>query len=237
MGPLSASESQSDLPLFTPPGPSVCPACTLAASQTPALTETLGHAPVPKAPACTPQALNVLGLEAACSSPEGLGGRFQPALSPRRPQPYRTLKESDSAEGDEAESPEQQVRKPTGPVPAPTDRAASIDLLEDVFNNLDMEAALQPLGQAKSLEDLRAPKDLREQPGTFDYQVWHRQGRGSAGPALSADPHVTVEETNRETVTFQGPQPTLRVSVTVNPSQGAGAHTTLTVTVGEDARA
>nr|XP_008004501.2 DENN domain-containing protein 1A isoform X2 [Chlorocebus sabaeus] len=86
------------------------------------------------------------------------------------PQPYRTLKESDSAEGDEAESPEQQVRKPAGPVPAPTDRAASIDLLEDVFNNLDMEAVLQPLGQAKSLEDLRAPKDLREQPGTFDYQ-------------------------------------------------------------------
>ncbi|XP_030775375.1 DENN domain-containing protein 1A isoform X2 [Rhinopithecus roxellana] len=86
------------------------------------------------------------------------------------PQPYRTLKESDSAEGDEAESPEQQVRKPAGPIPAPTDRAASIDLLEDVFNNLDMEAALQPLGQAKSLEDLRAPKDLREQPGTFDYQ-------------------------------------------------------------------
>ncbi|XP_021529700.2 DENN domain-containing protein 1A isoform X1 [Aotus nancymaae] len=86
------------------------------------------------------------------------------------PQPYRTLKESDSAEGDEAESPEQRVRKPVGPVPAPPDRAASIDLLEDVFSNLDMEAPLQPLGQAKSLEDLRAPKDLREQPGTFDYQ-------------------------------------------------------------------
>ncbi|XP_032107521.1 DENN domain-containing protein 1A isoform X3 [Sapajus apella] len=86
------------------------------------------------------------------------------------PQPYRTLKESDSAEGDEAESPEQRMRKPVGPVPAPPDRAASIDLLEDVFSNLDMEAPLQPLGQAKSLEDLRAPKDLREQPGTFDYQ-------------------------------------------------------------------
>ncbi|XP_077824147.1 DENN domain-containing protein 1A isoform X14 [Macaca mulatta] len=97
-------------------------------------------------------------------------GRRTSVPSPEQPQPYRTLKESDSAEGDEAESPEQQVRKPTGPVPAPTDRAASIDLLEDVFNNLDMEAALQPLGQAKSLEDLRAPKDLREQPGTFDYQ-------------------------------------------------------------------
>ncbi|KAG3287934.1 DENN domain containing 1A, transcript variant X1 [Ictidomys tridecemlineatus] len=85
------------------------------------------------------------------------------------PQPYRTLKESDSA-GDEAESPEQPARELRGPVPAPPDRAASIDLLEDVFNNLDMEAPLQPLGQAKSLEDLRAPKDLREQPGTFDYQ-------------------------------------------------------------------
>ncbi|XP_077000491.1 DENN domain-containing protein 1A isoform X4 [Tamandua tetradactyla] len=83
------------------------------------------------------------------------------------PQPYRTLKESDSA-GDEAESPEQRARQPVGP--APPDRAASIDLLEDIFSSLNMEAPLQPLGQAKSLEDLRTPKDLREQPGTFDYQ-------------------------------------------------------------------
>uniref|UniRef100_F7FKW3 DENN domain containing 1A n=1 Tax=Callithrix jacchus TaxID=9483 RepID=F7FKW3_CALJA len=97
-------------------------------------------------------------------------GRRTSVPSPEQPQPYRTLKESDSAEGDEAESPEQRVRKPVGPVPAPPDRAASIDLLEDVFSNLDMEAPLQPLGQAKSLEDLRAPKDLREHPGTFDYQ-------------------------------------------------------------------
>ncbi|XP_028743733.1 DENN domain-containing protein 1A isoform X3 [Peromyscus leucopus] len=86
------------------------------------------------------------------------------------PQPYRTLKESDSAEGDENESPEQLVREPQGPIPAPPDRAASIDLLQDVFSSLDMEAPLQPLGQAKSLEDLRAPKDFREQPGSFDYQ-------------------------------------------------------------------
>nr|KAF6314386.1 DENN domain containing 1A [Myotis myotis] len=85
------------------------------------------------------------------------------------PQPYRTLKESDSAEG-EAESPEQQAREPVGPAPAPPDRAASVDLLEDIFSSLDMEVPLQPLGQAKSLEDLRTPKDLREQSGTFDYQ-------------------------------------------------------------------
>uniref|UniRef100_A0A8C0KNL0 DENN domain containing 1A n=1 Tax=Canis lupus dingo TaxID=286419 RepID=A0A8C0KNL0_CANLU len=97
-------------------------------------------------------------------------GRRTSVSSPEQPLPYRTLKESDSAEGDEAESPEQQMREPTGPAPAPPDRAASIDLLEDVFNSLDMEVPLQPLGQAKSLEDLRTPKDLREQPGTFDYQ-------------------------------------------------------------------
>nr|XP_019584078.1 PREDICTED: DENN domain-containing protein 1A isoform X3 [Rhinolophus sinicus] len=86
------------------------------------------------------------------------------------PQPYRTLKESDSADGDETKSPEQRAREPGGPAAAPPDWVASINLLEDVFSSLDMAGPLQPLGQAKSLEDLRTPKDLREQPGTFDYQ-------------------------------------------------------------------
>ncbi|EDM00519.1 similar to RIKEN cDNA 6030446I19 gene (predicted) [Rattus norvegicus] len=97
-------------------------------------------------------------------------GRRTSISSPEQPQPYRTLKESDSAEGDETESPEQPTREPWGPTPAPPDRAASIDLLEDVFSSLDVEAPLQPLGQAKSLEDLRVPRDLREQSGSFDYQ-------------------------------------------------------------------
>ncbi|XP_054545739.1 DENN domain-containing protein 1A isoform X4 [Talpa occidentalis] len=96
-------------------------------------------------------------------------GRRTSVSSPEQPQPYRTLKESDSAEG-EAESPEQRAREPAGPAPAPPDRAASVDLLEDVFSGLDVDVPLQPLGQAKSLEDLRTPRDLREQPGTFDYQ-------------------------------------------------------------------
>ncbi|KAL1785479.1 DENN domain-containing protein 1A isoform X4 [Sigmodon hispidus] len=96
-------------------------------------------------------------------------GRRTSVSSPEQPQPYRTLKESDSA-GDETESPEQPVRELQGPIPAPPDQAASIDLLEDVFSSLDLEAPLQPLGQAKSLEDLRSPKDSREQPGNFDYQ-------------------------------------------------------------------
>lgn len=133
----------------------------------------------------------------------------EPAALPLpRPQPYRTLKESDSAEGDEAESPEQRARKPTNPAPAPPDRAASIDLLEDVFNNLDMEVPLQPLGQAKSLEDLRTPKDLREQTGTFDYQVCCLQGRGPARavavPTGGRYPQGTGKETKGETATFPG---------------------------------
>lgn len=123
-----------------------------------------------------PPGISGVGLPAPRS--EALGGRIQPALPLPRPQPYRTLKESDSAEGDEAESPEQRAREPAGPALAPPDRAASIDLLEDVFGNLDVEVPLQPLGQAKSLEDLRTPKDLREQPGTFDYQVWGGVGAG-----------------------------------------------------------
>ncbi|XP_051022792.1 DENN domain-containing protein 1A isoform X4 [Acomys russatus] len=118
-------------------------------------------------------------------------GRRTSVSSPEQPQPYRTLKESDSAEGDETESPEQLVREPWGLIPAPPDRAASIDLLEDVFSSLDMEAPLQPLGQAKSLEDLRAPKDLREQPGSFDYQRLDlcRSERGLGMAAALKLPH------------------------------------------------
>ncbi|XP_059781568.1 DENN domain-containing protein 1A isoform X3 [Balaenoptera ricei] len=119
-------------------------------------------------------------------------GRRTSVSSPEQPQPYRTLKESDSA-GDEAESPEQRAREPVGPTPAQPDRAASIDLLEDVFSSLDMEVPLQPLGQAKSLEDLRPPKDLREQPGTFDYQRLDlgrsERSRGMPGALKLAHPH------------------------------------------------
>ncbi|XP_036117152.1 DENN domain-containing protein 1A isoform X2 [Molossus molossus] len=108
------------------------------------------------------------------------------------PQPYRTLKESDSAEG-EAESPEPRARAPGTPVPAPPDRAASTDLLGDIFSSLDMEVPLQPLGQAKSLEDLRTPKDLREQPGTFDYQRLDlgrsERSRGLPGALRLAHPY------------------------------------------------
>ncbi|KAM7238474.1 hypothetical protein CapIbe_009994 [Capra ibex] len=127
------------------------------------------------------------------------------------PQPYRTLKESDSA-GDEAESPEQRAREPVGPTPAPHDRAASIDLLEDVFSNLDMEVPLQPLGQAKSLEDLRTPKDLREQPGTFDYQRLDLgrsdRSRGTPGALKLAHPHSRLWSLGQDDMAIPSKLPT-----------------------------
>ncbi|XP_040081025.1 DENN domain-containing protein 1A isoform X2 [Oryx dammah] len=127
------------------------------------------------------------------------------------PQPYRTLKESDSA-GDEAESPEQRAREPVGPTPAPHDRAASIDLLEDVFSNLDMEVPLQPLGQAKSLEDLRTPKDLREQPGTFDYQrldLGRSDGsRGTPGALKLTHPHSRLWSLGQDDMAIPSKPPT-----------------------------
>lgn len=86
-----------------------------------------------------------------------------------RPQPYRALKESDSADGDENTSPE----KPQGPGhadPPTPDSPTGISLLEGIFIGLEVEPQL--LTQAKSLEDLRITKEDENQQCTFDYQVW-----------------------------------------------------------------
>ncbi|NWQ95787.1 DEN1A protein, partial [Burhinus bistriatus] len=96
-------------------------------------------------------------------------GRRTSVSSPEQPQPYRALKESDSADGEEAVSPE----KPKEPLPASpllSSKATEINLLEDIFPNLEVETQPQPLSQAKSLEDLRTPKEEGDQRCTFDYQ-------------------------------------------------------------------
>ncbi|XP_075761766.1 DENN domain-containing protein 1A isoform X3 [Pelodiscus sinensis] len=85
------------------------------------------------------------------------------------PQPYRALKESDSADGEEAVSPEKaEEALPQNP-PAP-DQITEINLLEDIFTNLEVETQPQLLSQAKSLEDLRTPKEESAPQCTFDYQ-------------------------------------------------------------------
>uniref|UniRef100_A0A663MYW4 DENN domain containing 1A n=1 Tax=Athene cunicularia TaxID=194338 RepID=A0A663MYW4_ATHCN len=85
------------------------------------------------------------------------------------PQPYRALKESDSADGEEAISPEKS-KEPLPPSPLLSSKATEINLLEDIFPNLEVETQPQPLSQAKSLEDLRTPKEESAQRCTFDYQ-------------------------------------------------------------------
>ncbi|XP_024997089.1 DENN domain-containing protein 1A isoform X1 [Gallus gallus] len=85
------------------------------------------------------------------------------------PQPYRALKESDSADGEEAVSPEK-AKEPLPPSPLLLSNATEINLLEDIFPNLEVETQPQPLSQAKSLEDLRTPKEETDQRCTFDYQ-------------------------------------------------------------------
>lgn len=90
--------------------------------------------------------------------------------SPEQPQPYRTLKES-HAEGDEIISPEKFPEDSVlSETPAP-EAITEVNLLEDIFSHLEVPPSQHPLtiGQAKSLEDLRTPRDV-DQRCTFDYQ-------------------------------------------------------------------
>ncbi|KAF1591850.1 DENN domain-containing protein 1A, partial [Eudyptes moseleyi] len=96
-------------------------------------------------------------------------GRRTSVSSPEQPQPYRALKESDSADGEEAVSPEKS-KEPLPPSPLLSSKATEVNLLEDIFPNLEVETQPQPLSQAKSLEDLRTPKEEGDQRCTFDYQ-------------------------------------------------------------------
>lgn len=83
-----------------------------------------------------------------------------------RPQQYRTLKESDP-DGDEMISPEKESDSMTEQEQPNTD----INLLDDIFSNIGVESQPPLLSQAKSLEDLRTPKEDHEDHFTFDYQV------------------------------------------------------------------
>ncbi|XP_075040827.1 DENN domain-containing protein 1A isoform X2 [Mixophyes fleayi] len=84
------------------------------------------------------------------------------------PQQYRTLKESDP-DGDEIISPEKESDSVTD-LEQPYKEIPNINLLEDMFSNLDAEPQPPLLSQAKSLEDLRTPKEAHEDHFTFDYQ-------------------------------------------------------------------
>ncbi|NXH49697.1 DEN1A protein, partial [Dicaeum eximium] len=99
----------------------------------------------------------------------GVEGRRTSVPSPEQPQPYRALKESDSADGEDVGSPEK-AGEPLPPSPLLPSKASDVNLLEDIFPSLEVEAQPQPLCQAKSLEDLRTPKEEAEQHCSFEYQ-------------------------------------------------------------------
>uniref|UniRef100_A0A8D2PSH6 DENN domain containing 1A n=1 Tax=Zosterops lateralis melanops TaxID=1220523 RepID=A0A8D2PSH6_ZOSLA len=99
----------------------------------------------------------------------GVEGRRTSVPSPEQPQPYRALKESDSADGEDVGSPEK-AREPLPPSPLLSSKASEVNLLEDIFPSLEVDGQPQPLSQAKSLEDLRTPKEEAEQRCSFEYQ-------------------------------------------------------------------
>uniref|UniRef100_A0A1A8GKL6 DENN/MADD domain containing 1A n=3 Tax=Nothobranchius korthausae TaxID=1143690 RepID=A0A1A8GKL6_9TELE len=82
------------------------------------------------------------------------------------PQPYRSLKEVDLMEGEDAGLGAESHTAPPSPV---TEKFSNINLLGDIFVCQD-EPDSHPVTLAKSLEDLRTPKDSEELQAKFTYQ-------------------------------------------------------------------
>uniref|UniRef100_A0A7N8X6V7 DENN/MADD domain containing 1A n=1 Tax=Mastacembelus armatus TaxID=205130 RepID=A0A7N8X6V7_9TELE len=84
-----------------------------------------------------------------------------------RPQPYRSLKEVELIEGDDPSLGAESHTAPPSPV---NEKFSNINLLGDIFGCQE-EPDSQPFTLAKSLEDLRTPKDSEELQARFTYQV------------------------------------------------------------------
>ncbi|XP_018554663.1 DENN domain-containing protein 1A isoform X3 [Lates calcarifer] len=82
------------------------------------------------------------------------------------PQPYRSLKEVELIEGDDPSFGAESHTAPPSPV---NEKFSNVNLLGDIFGCQD-EPDSQPVTLAKSLEDLRTPKDPVELQAKFTYQ-------------------------------------------------------------------
>ncbi|XP_076613565.1 DENN domain-containing protein 1A isoform X2 [Chaetodon auriga] len=82
------------------------------------------------------------------------------------PQPYRSLKEVELMEGDDPAFGAESHTAPPSPV---NEKFSNVNLLGDIFGCQD-EPDSQPMTLAKSLEDLRTPKDSEELQMKFTYQ-------------------------------------------------------------------
>uniref|UniRef100_A0A8C9ZY95 DENN domain containing 1A n=1 Tax=Sander lucioperca TaxID=283035 RepID=A0A8C9ZY95_SANLU len=94
------------------------------------------------------------------------GGIIPYYLCQLQPQPYRSLKEVQLIEGDDHGFGAESHTAPPSPV---NDKFSNVHLLGDIFGCQD-EPDSQPVTSAKSLEDLRTPKDSEELQAKFTYQ-------------------------------------------------------------------
>ncbi|XP_040914173.1 DENN domain-containing protein 1A isoform X2 [Toxotes jaculatrix] len=83
-----------------------------------------------------------------------------------QPQPYRSLKEVELIEGDDPSFGAESHTAPPSPV---NEKFSNVNLLGDIFGCQD-EPDSQPITLAKSLEDLRTPKDPGDLQAKFTYQ-------------------------------------------------------------------
>uniref|UniRef100_A0A673CQT4 DENN/MADD domain containing 1A n=1 Tax=Sphaeramia orbicularis TaxID=375764 RepID=A0A673CQT4_9TELE len=87
-------------------------------------------------------------------------------IIPCRPQPYRSLKEVELIEGDDPGFGAERHTAPPSPV---NEKFSNVNLLGDIFGCQD-EPDSQPITLAKSLEDLRTPKESDDLQPKFTYQ-------------------------------------------------------------------
>ncbi|XP_067868620.1 DENN domain-containing protein 1A-like isoform X2 [Heterodontus francisci] len=135
----------------------------------------------PRPPVKKPRG-NALPVEARISS----------ISSPEQPQPYKTLKESDIADG-EALSREKRDGHAIFPSLSVPGRNMDVNLLNDIFSSMKVTSQHQPLSQAKSMEDLRTPKE-EEIENPFGHQ-WKVMTSAEKSKTMSVGLHHTLPNT------------------------------------------
>ncbi|XP_062929426.1 DENN domain-containing protein 1A-like isoform X5 [Mobula hypostoma] len=142
------------------------------------ITMHFGQARPPRPPVKKPRS-NALSAETRIAS----------ISSPEQPQPYKTLKESDAVDGEDLGTEKRQGHNIFSGLSVPT-RNMDVNLLDDLFSSIKVTSQHQPLSQAKSMEDLRTPKE-EEIENAFGTQ-WKGMASSEKSKALSTGLHHTL---------------------------------------------
>uniref|UniRef100_UPI00398EA318 DENN domain-containing protein 1A isoform X4 n=1 Tax=Pristiophorus japonicus TaxID=55135 RepID=UPI00398EA318 len=145
------------------------------------ITVHFGQARPPRPPVKKPRS-NALPVEARISS----------ISSPEQPQPYKTLKESDLADGEALSSEKRHGHTIFSSLSGPS-RNLDVNLLDDIFSSIKVTSQHQPLSQAKSMEDLRTPKE-EDIENPFGHQ-WKVMTSAEKSKTMSAGLHHTLPHT------------------------------------------